>query len=210
VGTAKRERQKQNRQQKLEELAKQQKKDQTKRKTIRWGLIGVLILIGIGLVTFATTGSLFGIGSSKDDGGSSADTTVSSTSIVTDSTAAAGTTVAQDVPSTVPGGKITGETPCPPAEGATDRILEFEQAPPMCIDTTKTYTATVTTNKGDLTIDLDASAAPQTVNNFVVLSRYGYYDGTVCHRIITGFVVVGGHGQRRPRHQRQPVLHHHR
>jgi cyclophilin family peptidyl-prolyl cis-trans isomerase len=195
VGTAKRERQKQNRQLKLEELAKQQKKEQTKRKTIRWGLIGALILIGIGVITFATTGSLFGIGSSKDDSGSSsADTTVVSDTTVagTDTTTATATTVAQDVPTTVPGGSITGETPCPPAEGATERIVTFEQAPPMCIDAAKTYTATVTTNKGEFTVDLDPKAAPNTVNNFVVLSRYGYYDGTVCHRIIKDFVVQCG------------------
>jgi cyclophilin family peptidyl-prolyl cis-trans isomerase len=125
---------------------------------------------------------------------------VSSTSIVTETTAAA-TTAATDttaagpattLPTTVPGGVITGETPCPPAEGSSERILEFESAPPMCIDETKTYSATVTTNKGEFTVDLDPAAAPTTVNNFVVLARYQYFDGTVCHRIITDFVVQCG------------------
>jgi cyclophilin family peptidyl-prolyl cis-trans isomerase len=62
----------------------------------------------------------------------------------------------------------------------------------MCIDPTKTYTANVSTNKGDFVITLDASKAPKTVNNFVVLSRYGFYDGVAFHRIIPGFVVQGG------------------
>ena len=62
----------------------------------------------------------------------------------------------------------------------------------MCIDPAKTYTATVETNKGTFTITLDPKAAPQTVNNFVALARYHYYDDTPCHRIITGFVVQCG------------------
>src|SRR5690606_18563790 len=56
----------------------------------------------------------------------------------------------------------------------------------------KTYTAVVETTKGSFTIALDAAAAPQTVNNFVVLARYHYYDGVPFHRIIPGFVVQGG------------------
>ncbi|MYB03340.1 MAG: peptidylprolyl isomerase [Acidimicrobiaceae bacterium] len=62
----------------------------------------------------------------------------------------------------------------------------------MCIDATKRYTATMDTSMGSLTIALDAAAAPLTVNNFVVLARYHYYDGVIFHRIINGFVCQGG------------------
>jgi cyclophilin family peptidyl-prolyl cis-trans isomerase len=62
----------------------------------------------------------------------------------------------------------------------------------MCIDTAKRYTATIVTSKGTLTIALDAVAAPQTVNSFVFLARYHYFDGVVFHRIIPGFVLQGG------------------
>ncbi|MBA2247883.1 MAG: peptidylprolyl isomerase [Chloroflexia bacterium] len=62
----------------------------------------------------------------------------------------------------------------------------------MVIDPAKVYTATVETNRGDLVIQLDAAAAPVTVNNFVCLSRAGYYDVTIFHRIIQGFMVQGG------------------
>jgi cyclophilin family peptidyl-prolyl cis-trans isomerase len=55
-----------------------------------------------------------------------------------------------------------------------------------------TYSAIVETNKGSFTIELDATAAPQTVNNFVVLARYKYFDGTSCHRAIPNFVVQCG------------------
>jgi peptidylprolyl isomerase len=48
------------------------------------------------------------------------------------------------------------------------------------------------TSKGSLTIQLDPVGAPKTVNNFVVLARYHYYDGIVFHRVIPGFVLQGG------------------
>src|SRR6202051_4199844 len=62
----------------------------------------------------------------------------------------------------------------------------------MCIDVNKRYTAEVVTNVGSMTIALDPVAAPQTVNNFVVLARYHYYDGVIFHRIIKGFMCQGG------------------
>ena len=62
----------------------------------------------------------------------------------------------------------------------------------MCIDPTKTYTAEVVTTQGALTIELDAEQAPMTVNNFVFLARYRYFDGTPCHRIIPNFVAQCG------------------
>ncbi|WP_252976225.1 peptidylprolyl isomerase [Janibacter melonis] len=81
---------------------------------------------------------------------------------------------------------------CPPAEGVETPVQTFEQAPPMCIDEAKTYTAVMTTDVGDVTFALDAKKAPKTVNNFVVLSRYGYYDGVPFHRVIPGFMIQGG------------------
>ncbi|PLS74912.1 MAG: peptidylprolyl isomerase [Actinobacteria bacterium] len=62
----------------------------------------------------------------------------------------------------------------------------------MCIDASKRYTAEMATSKGRMTIALDAIAAPKTVNNFVVLARYHYFDGVGFHRIIPGFMVQGG------------------
>ena len=62
----------------------------------------------------------------------------------------------------------------------------------MCIDPAKTYTAVLDTSLGSMTIALDAAAAPQTVNNFVVLARYKYYEGIIFHRIINTFMCQGG------------------
>ena len=81
---------------------------------------------------------------------------------------------------------------CPAADGSAAQQREFTAAPPLCIDPAKSYTALVSTNHGDFTVELDPAAAPITVNNFVVLARYHYFDDTICHRIIPGFVVQCG------------------
>jgi cyclophilin family peptidyl-prolyl cis-trans isomerase len=100
------------------------------------------------------------------------------------------TTVVVSLPG--PGASITGETPCPPADGTAERTTSFERPPPTCIDPARTYRAVLATTEGDITIELDAQAAPVTVNNFVVLARYGFYDGVPFHRIIPGFVNQAG------------------
>jgi cyclophilin family peptidyl-prolyl cis-trans isomerase len=83
-------------------------------------------------------------------------------------------------------------TDIPAADGSSPKTQRFATAPPMIIDPAKRYTAEMVTTKGDLTIALDPIAAPRTVNNFVFLSRYHYYDGIVFHRVIPGFVLQGG------------------
>ena len=80
----------------------------------------------------------------------------------------------------------------PNPDGSSEQRQKFDAAPPMIIDTTKTYTATMVTSKGTMEILLDALGAPATVNSFVYLARWHYYDGIVFHRIIPGFVLQGG------------------
>jgi peptidylprolyl isomerase len=81
---------------------------------------------------------------------------------------------------------------CPAADGSSPKQQRFDEAPPMCIDADKRYTAEMVTSHGTMTIALDPIAAPKTVNNFVFLARYHYFDGIVFHRIIPGFVLQGG------------------
>jgi len=81
---------------------------------------------------------------------------------------------------------------CPEADGSSPRTTSFPEAPPMCIDPAKTYTAEMVTSMGALSIDLYAAKSPVTVNSFVFLARYHYYDGLNFHRIIPGFVCQGG------------------
>lgn len=48
------------------------------------------------------------------------------------------------------------------------------------------------TNFGDITLELDADKAPETVKNFLAYVESGHYDGTVFHRVIDGFMIQGG------------------
>ncbi len=81
---------------------------------------------------------------------------------------------------------------CPATDGSESKQQTFDEMQPFCIDVSKSYTATISTNFGDLTVELDPERAPQTVNNFVTLARYQYFDDTMCHRAIPDFVVQCG------------------
>jgi cyclophilin family peptidyl-prolyl cis-trans isomerase len=83
-------------------------------------------------------------------------------------------------------------TQCPEPDGSSPQTRKFSAPMPMCIDPEKSYQAEIRTNHGTLTAYLHASNAPQTVNNFVSLARYHYYDGLVFHRIIRDFMIQGG------------------
>jgi peptidyl-prolyl cis-trans isomerase B (cyclophilin B) len=69
---------------------------------------------------------------------------------------------------------------------------QYSAPPAMSIDTNKSYTATFDTSRGSIVCELFPKDAPNTVNNFVVLARDGFYDGTTFHRVIADFMVQGG------------------
>ena len=81
---------------------------------------------------------------------------------------------------------------CPKDPTARANNLSWNNQPPITIDTSRTYIATVTTTAGTFTINLDAKQAPATVNNFVFLARQGFYHCVNFHRVIPDFVVQGG------------------
>ena len=83
-------------------------------------------------------------------------------------------------------------TDCPAADGSSPRQTKFDGEMPMCIDPEKSYTAEIVTNHGTMTAFLYPQKAPKTVNNFVSLARYHYYDGLIFHRIIREFMIQGG------------------
>lgn len=97
-----------------------------------------------------------------------------------------GTTVADSAPSCT-GAALTAIV--------RDGHRSFDAPPEMVIDPAKTYTATMQTSRGVVTIALAAAEAPITTNNFVSLSCRGYYDGLTFHRVVrqpSPFVVQGG------------------
>ncbi|RXT06361.1 peptidylprolyl isomerase [Ammoniphilus sp. CFH 90114] len=81
-------------------------------------------------------------------------------------------------------------------QSASDRgettTKRWTTPPDMIIDPKKDYRATIVTNKGQLTIELFAKDAPKTVNNFVFLSKEGYYQNVLFHRVIQDFMVQTG------------------
>jgi peptidyl-prolyl cis-trans isomerase B (cyclophilin B) len=56
----------------------------------------------------------------------------------------------------------------------------------------KTYEVVLKTSCGDITVRLDQKTSPKTAASFASLVRQGFYDGTVFHRIVPGFVIQGG------------------
>ena len=82
--------------------------------------------------------------------------------------------------------------PFPALDGSAQKTQKFPDKPEFGIDPQKRYTATMETSMGTIVIALDALNAPVTVNNFVFLAGYHYYDGIIFHRIINGFVCQGG------------------
>jgi len=172
MGTDKRTRKKENRRQRLDQLAKTDQKRKVRKNIIR-ALTVVGVIVGV-VVIIRVSGGTAGDSSAPTD-----------TKAVID--------LGEDtIAPSLEGREITGETPCPEADMSETRVSKFEKAPPMCLEDGKTYTAIVLTNKGEFSIILDPIKAPIATNNFVVLARYKYFDDTKCHRAITDFVVQCG------------------
>ena len=68
----------------------------------------------------------------------------------------------------------------------------MKECPPWVIDVEKTYTATIKTEKGDMTLELYPKEAPLPVNSFVYLAREGFYDGVTFHRVYHTFMAQTG------------------
>jgi cyclophilin family peptidyl-prolyl cis-trans isomerase len=83
-------------------------------------------------------------------------------------------------------------TPFPAFDGSAPKQQQFSSAPEKGIDSSKRYTATMSTSMGEMVIALDPIKAPTTVNSFVFLALHHYFDGIMFHRIIKGFVCQGG------------------
>lgn len=114
--------------------------------------------------------------------------------IATTTAATSETTAPADTPADTAVGSVAGTMPegCAPADGSAAKQATFAAYPPVCIEPGKGYKAAIETNQGTLNITLRADIAPMTVNSFVNLARYHYFDGTTCHRAIQNFVVQCG------------------
>ena len=68
----------------------------------------------------------------------------------------------------------------------------FNAEPAMQLEAGKDYSARITTDAGDIVVDLYEDQTPITVNNFVTLANQGFYDNTSFHRVIEGFMAQAG------------------
>jgi cyclophilin family peptidyl-prolyl cis-trans isomerase len=162
VGTAKRERQKVGRQSRRAEAEALERKAKTRRAFYKWGAFAAVVLAIILVSTF-----VLGNNDKKS------------------TTTTAATT-------TAPPTTVAAPAPCPPTDGSAAQQQSFSAPFDMCLEPGKTYTAVLDFNVGELKVDLDTTKAPLTVNNFVALARYKFYDGTPCHRIIPSFMAQCG------------------
>ena len=156
------------------------KRKKMTKKTVRIVLVVAVLVAGFFAIALST----------KDDDSAPATTEPVDTTTPGDTTAPSDTSTPGDT--TAPSAFAYGTTECAPLEGATTQTQEFADAFALCIDPSKTYTATVVTNMGEYTAILDPVKAPGTVNNFVNLARHQYFDGTICHRAIPAFMVQCG------------------
>lgn len=79
---------------------------------------------------------------------------------------------------------------CAQAQNTMTQNIGCANSPVACLDGKAIIT--ISTSKGDFTVEVDGAAAPLTSGNFVDLVKRGIYDGTVFHRVIPGFVAQGG------------------
>lgn len=81
---------------------------------------------------------------------------------------------------------------CPLAEQPAPKPGGGQSAPSATLDAARTYTLTFATNCGSFAVTLDPELAPRTTASLVALARAGFFDGTIFHRIVPGFVIQGG------------------
>jgi len=76
--------------------------------------------------------------------------------------------------------------------GVTMSDKVYDKQPKMNLNSDLTYSAVIKTNLGEMSVEFFTDDAPLTVNNFVTLSKDGYYDNVIFHRVISGFMIQGG------------------
>jgi len=103
-----------------------------------------------------------------------------------------GSSASNDDDTTTSGSFEYGTAPCPPATPPAETPRSFDDAPKRCLEDGVDYGAEIVTSEGTLTVDLAEDTAPGTVNNFVALARWGWFDGDDFHRVVPGFVAQGG------------------
>jgi cyclophilin family peptidyl-prolyl cis-trans isomerase len=168
----------------MEELRRAQLKSQKRRR-----YISIAVVVAVMFVAFLFLTGQFSGSKKKKVATSTSPTTAAG---ATATTAGGPTTTSNNA---VPVLAAPANVGCPKPDGSSPHYTKFTAAPPNCIDATKTYTATIQTDVGNIVVKLDQKKAPKTANNFVFLADYHFFDGIVFHRVLPGFVDQGGDPQ---------------
>jgi cyclophilin family peptidyl-prolyl cis-trans isomerase len=97
-----------------------------------------------------------------------------------------------DDTSSVGGDTTTTAAACADVDAPDAREPGSNEAPTEELDASKTYTLTFDTSCGSFTVTLDPELAPKTAASLVALANAGYFDETIFHRVVPGFVIQGG------------------
>jgi peptidylprolyl isomerase len=166
VGTDKRARQKANRDRARQERIRKQKMSKVRKRGLVFGVGIPAIVVALFLVARLAGG---------------------------DDASVASTTTTPPVTNTA--GIVEGQTECPKTDGTQAQVTTFASSMKKCIDETKSYTATFDTTEGEIVVELNTASVPGTVNNFVALSRYKYYDGSTIFRTDPSIDIIQGGGK---------------
>ena len=183
--TDKRARQKANRASRIAAAQAAEAKAARRRRVTRWGAGVVVILIG-----FAGIAWLVGRGD---------DQTLPLDSVGTTTTAVpAEADPAESEPDDATTSTLAVEISepshpdCPAPDKSSPRTIDFAGPQPTCINPAHDYTAVFDTSEGEIVFNLDTDNTPNTVNNFVTLARWGYYDGTTLFRTDPSIDIIQG------------------
>ena len=147
----------------------------------------ISIALALGLVLAACGGS-------EEDAGAATDSTAATTAAPVETTipdALPEITLPPQPPSDY-AGFAAQPTACGAEAPSPATPMTFEAPEDQGLDPATPVELTISTSCGDIVVELDPGIAPDTVNSFVFLARSGYFDGTVSHRIIPGFVIQAG------------------
>ena len=179
MSTPKRERQRQNRMQRIAADEVAAKQYATRRRVKLIGIAAVVVAAALGVLAFLQ---------SRDD-----PDVVTTDSELPIEDAAVDLSETDPVPdpetAEADGESATG---CPAADGSSPRVIDFGGPQPMCIDSEARYVAVFDTSEGEMRFELTASETPLTVNNFVTLAGWGYYDGTLLFRTDPSIDIIQG------------------
>jgi cyclophilin family peptidyl-prolyl cis-trans isomerase len=164
----------------MEQLRRQQLQRRRRQRFFIGGGTAAILIVVVAVLAALLTGT------------SKPKVAVTTTSRASTTTTTAGPTSTTAPPVSVPLINAPAAVACPKLNGTSPHYTRFATAPPMCINPAKTYTADMVTDVGTITAKLAAAADPKSVNNFVFLAGYHFFDGTAFHRVCTNFIIQGG------------------